>query len=399
MKTIMMLGAGLLQIPAIRKAKELGLSVIAADYDPGAPGFQYADVCLPVSTLDEEEIYRQALRLRPDRIITSTSDAPVYVAACVSRRLGLESFLSPEDARCATNKAFMRRRLAACGVPIPEFYIAENKDEFDKALSHFPDRCVIKPADSAGSRGVRLFRRGGERSSDEVYAYSRKFSRSGTVLVEEFLEGPEVSVEGFSVDGVETVAAVTDKLVSAPPYFVEIGHSQPSRLDPETLRAILNIAAMAAEALHICNGPSHTEVKITKSGPKIVEIAARLGGDFITSRLVPLSTGIDMVGNSIRQEIGLPIDLTPGFHRGSAVRFFTSGDGILQKAEGLEEARRMQGVEEAVLYRKAGDAVHQTESSGGRLGHVIASADTAEGAMRICERAKSSVRLTVTSVS
>lgn len=390
MKKIMLLGAGILQVPAIQKAKELGLTVIAVDRDLNAPGFQYADICLPVSTLDQDEIYRQALRLKPDKIITSTSDAPVYTAACVSARLGLKSSLTPEDALCATNKAYMRQRLKDRGVPIPEFYIAENKADFLQAVSRFQRCCVIKPADNAGSRGVRLFQKGENRFPEEVYAYSKSFSRSGTVLVEEFLEGPEASVEGFTVNGQTTIVAITDKLVTPPPYFVEVGHMEPCQQNPDVQKAIGDLAKKALEAIRIRNGPSHTEVKITKEGPKIVELAARLGGDFITSKLVPLSTGIDLVGASIQQEAGLSIDLVPKWHRGSAIRFFTAENGVLTAIQGLEDAKEKHGIEEIVFYRKIGDTITGAEPFS-RVGHVIASADTAAHAVEICEQTKSAI--------
>lgn len=392
MKKMMLLGAGILQVPAIQTAKKLGLTVIAVDHDPNAPGFQYADICLPVSTLDQDEICRQVLRLKPDKIITSTSDAPVYTAACVSARLGLKSNLTPEDALCATNKAYMRQRLKDHGVPIPEFYIAEKKADFLQAVSRFQHCCVIKPADNAGSRGVRLFRKGENQLPEEAYAYSKSFSRSGTVLVEEFLEGPEVSVEGFTVNGQTTIIAITDKLVTPPPYFVETGHAEPCQIKPDMQKAICELAKKALEAIRIRNGPSHTEVKITKEGPKIVELAARLGGDFITSRLVPLSTGIDLVGASIQQEAGLPIDLTPKRHQGSAIRFFTAENGVLTEIQGLEDAKRRHGIEEIVLYRKIGDIIKGAESFS-RIGHVIASADTAAHAVEICEQTKSAIHI------
>lgn len=392
MKRIMILGAGPLQVPAIRKAKELGLFVIAADRDPCAPGFRYADVRLPVSTLDEEELARRAFVLEPDLVVTSASDAPVYTAARVSRLLGTPCDLSPEDALCATDKAYMRGRLREFGVPIPAFRVCRSEEEFLRALSLFPERCVVKPADGSGSRGVLLYTEGAGRSAPECYEYSRSFSRSGTVLAEEYLEGPEVSVEGFTQDGVTTVVAVTDKLVTKPPYFVEIGHSQPSGLGREALDAVRNAAVSAVRALHIRNGPSHTEVKVTRDGPKVVEIAARIGGDCIASRLVPLSTGVDLVGNSIRLAAGFPTDLSPKTARGAAIRFFTTAeDGVLREIRGLEEAKKAEGVEEVKFYKKEGEKVRTTESSGTRLGHVIASAETAARASELCEAAKALV--------
>ncbi len=392
---MMILGAGTFQVPAIRKAKELGYHVIAVDYDEHAAGFQYADTRLLVSTLDQEEVYRQALKLKPDVIITSASDGPVQTVAYVNQKLGRELDISLEDAVCATNKAFMRRRLKAYDVPIPHFYVVSNVDEYRNAVSRFEERCIVKPADNAGSRGVKLVDKSHQANIDDTYFYSKKYSRTGTVLVEEFLEGPEVSVESFTVGGVTSIIAITDKTVTPPPFFVEIGHSQQSLLNEKVQTKIKEITQKAIHAINIINGPSHTEVKITNEGPKIIELAARLGGDFITSRLVPLSTGVDMVGNSVLQAVKQPIDLSIKFNRGSAIRFVFAQSGMITGIEGVESAESIEGVQEVAIYKQKGDRVFGLESSDGRIGHVIASAETPEQAIAICERAKSAIQIEV----
>jgi len=399
MKKIMILGAGILQVPAICKAKELGYHVIAVDYDENAVGFQYADTRLLVSTLDQEEVYRQALKLKPEIIITSTSDAPVMTVAYINQKLGRELDISLEDALCATNKAFMRQRLKEHNLPIPRFYIIEDINEYWAAVSRFEKRCIVKPADNAGSRGVILIDKNEDVSIDDLYFYSKKYSRSGTVLVEEFLEGPEVSVESFTVNGLTYVIAITDKLLTPPPFFVEIGHSEQSMLDEKIKAEIREITKKAVKAINIVNGPSHTEIKITKEGPKIIELAARLGGDFITSRLVLLSTGVDMVGNSLLQAIKEPIDLTIKFARGSAIRFIFSKSGIIKSIKGTEKAKAIVGIEEVDIYKKIGDKVHGLESSNDRIGHIIASAGTPEQAIAICEKARELIQIEVAPIS
>lgn len=395
MKKIMILGAGPLQVPAIQKAKELGYHVIAVDYDESAVGFALADTRLVVSTTDREEVYRQARILEPDVIITSASDAPVRTVAYVNQRLGLRRGLSYEDALCATNKAFMRKRLRENNVPIPEFYVVDNMEEYRAAVSHFAESYIVKPADNAGSRGVKLVQRKEKENRDDAYFYSKSFSRTGTLLVEEFLQGPEVSVESFTVDGKTSVIAITDKSTTRPPFFVEIGHCEPSRLSETVKEQIRGITVSAVNAIHIKNGPSHTEVKITKDGPKIVEIAARLGGDFIASRLVPLSTGVDLVGNSVLEAVGEPVDLSVTKGRGAAIRFLSSGSGILRSIRKVDEAKAIPGVEEVQIYKKPGEPVHALESSSDRIGHVIACADTPEQADEICERAWSLIQIEV----
>lgn len=382
-KKMMILGGSALQVPAIKAAKELGYEIILVDYDENATGFALADVKLVVSTLDKEEVYRQALIYRPDVVITSTSDGPVRTAAYVNERLGKKPDLSYEDSLCATIKSHMRKRLEENHVPVPVYYVVENWAGFWEAVKALDGRCIVKPSDNAGSRGVTLLE-GGEKTEEELrraYDYSKGNSRNGIVMVEEFMSGAEVSVEAMTVNGKTEIISITDKYITPPPYFVEIAHSEPSRLGGEIQERIREVALQAIRAIRLQNGPSHTEIKVTEEGPKVVEIAARLGGDFITSRLVPLSTGVDLVGASVRLAAGEAPDLSAKWQRAAAIHFIQSGKGKLRRLEIGEEIFRMDGVEEAVLYKKAGDTTDGTRSSNDRLGHIITVGRTPEEAM------------------
>lgn len=392
-KKMMILGASALQVPAIKKAKEMGYQVILVDYDEHAVGFPLADVKLVVSTLDQEEVYRQALAYRPDVVMTSTSDGPVRTAAYVNEKLGKRPDLSYEDSLCATIKSHMRKRLEEHHVPVPEYYAVKDFHEFAQAVERLKGYCIVKPADNAGSRGVVLLdgrKNSGHWSEEELkrhYEYARANSRNGIVMAEEFMDGAEVSVEAMTVDGKTQILAVTDKFITQPPYFVELAHCEPSRLEDGVQERIKEVALQAVRAIGLKNGPSHTEIKVTGDGPKVVELAARLGGDFITSRLVPLSTGIDMVGASVELAAGEKVEFAPKWRRGAAICFLQAKEGTIRKISGTEAARGLEGVEEVVIYKKEGDTVHGTKSSNDRLGHVIATGDTPEGAMETGKRA------------
>lgn len=401
-KTMMILGAGPLQLPAIKKAKELGYRLILVDYDEQAVGFPLADIKLVVSTLDQEEVYRQALIYQPDVVLTSTSDGPVRTAAYVNEKLGKQPDLAYEDAVCATMKNQMRDRLREKGIPIPAYFAVKNVEEFKEAVDKLNGFCMVKPSDSAGSRGVILLR--GEEDLSQVYEYSRSCSRNGILMVEEFMEGPEVSVEAITVKGQTTILTVTDKWITPPPYFVELAHSEPSRLEEGVQEKIREITLQAVKAIGIVNAPSHTEIKVTSEGPKIVEVAARLGGDFITSRLVPLSTGIDMVENSLLLAIGEQVDLTPKKQQGAAICFLGSENiqeeiqkgKVLHSMEADPQIYQIEGIEEVVLYKKPGETIKETQSSHDRLGHVIATGKDAQEAMERAKRAISMIQIRIT---
>ena len=385
-KKMMILGASALQVPAIKKAKEMGYEIILVDYDPDAVGFELADVKLVVSTLDQEEVLKQARIYKPDVVITSTSDGPVRTAAYVNEKLGKQPDLSYEDSLCATIKSYMRERLKECHVPIPQYFVVSNEKEFQNAVQALQGDMIVKPADNAGSRGVVLIKKDSESGKTQpedtlaVYEYSKSNSRNGVVMVEEFMEGEEVSVESMTVNGETTVVTITDKLTTPPPYFVELGHAEPSRHPAKLQEQIREITKQAVAAIRLQNGPSHTEVKLTKNGPKIVELAARLGGDFITSRLVPLSTGVDMVGNSVILATGGQVELAKKWDKGAAIRFISGESGTIKQITVPKEVYGFPGIEEIVLYNKAGDTSNGTKSSNDRLGHVIATGKDAKEA-------------------
>lgn len=384
-KKMMILGAGELQIPAIRKAKELGYQIILVDYNENAPGFALADVKLVVSTLDQEQVLKEARRLKPDVVITSTSDGPVRTAAYVNEKLGKRPDLSYENALCATIKSKMRDRLKECGVPIPKYFAAADFDAFAEAVNALNGHCIVKPADNAGSRGVVLLDLlHPDETMERVYQYSREQSRNGTVMVEEVMTGPEVSVEALVIGGEPHIITVTDKYITPPPYFVELAHCEPCVLDEDTIIETKAVAAQAIKAIGIENAPAHVEIKVTEDGPKIVELAARLGGDFITSRLVPLSTGIDLVGASVLLAVGERPDLTPGRQQGAAIHFIhTQQEGTL--SEIVLPAAGQAGIEEIAVYKKLGEKVNGTRSSNDRLGHVITTGATPQEARALGE--------------
>lgn len=390
-----MLGGSALQVPAIRKAKELGFYVICADYDEHALGFELSDQAEVVSTLDVDGILQLAARESVDFVITSTSDAPVRTAAYVSEQLGLPTGISYANAIAATQKDVMRDRLKSAGVPVPQYASCATESDFALALKRFGFHCIVKPADSAASRGVVLV--DGKKTEEEIeqlFADTIEYSRKGVVMVEEHMSGPEVSVEAMTVDGITDIVAVTDKLVTEPPYFVELGHSEPSRLPEESVMLVSEIAKAAIDAIGVETGPSHTEIIVTPEGPKVVEIAARLGGDFITSKLVPLSTGIDLVGVSVAFALGEKADYSPSRIYGSAIGFITAEEGVIESFRVDDDIYKIEGLEEVELYKQPGEYVSRPHSSSDRVGHIICSGQNVAEALESLEKARSKVAIT-----
>ena len=394
MKTVMILGAGPYQVPAIQTVKELGYKSIVLDYDKNAIGIPLADDFYEISTIDKDCVLNKAQELKPDFVITSTSDLPVRTAAYVAEKLNLPKDLTYEDSICATDKSAMRERLKKFNVPIPKFFICHSFEEFSNAIETLNNYCIVKPADNAASRGVKLIDK--ELSIYELqeqYDFTKNYSRNGIVMVEEFMTGAEVSVESFIVNGEPNIITITDKLVTPLPYFVELGHSEPSQLPNNIQNRIKEITAQAIKAIGIQNGVSHAELKITPDGPKIVEIAARLGGDFITAKLVPLSTGVNMVKNSILLALRKDINLEKTLNCGSAIRFITAKKGIIKNITIEKNPMEIEGIKDFQLSVKVGDSVADVKSSNDRIGYVVAQAETARKAVEIAEIALKKIHI------
>ena len=395
MKTLMILGASILQIPAILKAKEMGLQVIAVDMDKNAVGFQHADICLDISTIDIPKVVHAAQKYKIDGIMTLASDMPMRTVAAVAKELNIVG-ISEETALNATNKGMMRECLKQYNIPIPLFFKVNTKEEYINAIKQFDDKCIVKPADNSGSRGVYLISNIKDKKTiHHAYKYSKRYSRSGEIMVEEYMEGPEVSVEALSVEGEVHGIAVTNKLTLGAPKFVEMGHSQPSLLPREIEKEVTMIATDAIKAIGIENGPSHTEIIITKEGPKIVELGARLGGDNIATHLVPLSTGVDMVKCCIDIALNNKPEFGGKIRKGSAIRYFMTSAGRITDISGIDKAQKIPGVKQITFIKNIGDVIYDINSSSDRIGFVIAQSESANEAISVCEEVLSKIEIDI----
>ena len=207
------------------------------------------------------------------------------------------------------------------------------------------------------------------------------------------MTGSEVSVEVMAIDGEIHILAITDKITTGPPYFVEMGHSQPSQLPETTQKRIKDLAVKAMQALNINNGPAHVEIMATADGPKMIELGARMGGDNITTHLVPLSTGIDMVKATIEVCLGYRPDISPRLKKASAIKYLDVAKGIITSISGVESALSLKGVANVVINKNIGEIVSDIKSSTDRVGYVIAQADKVSEAKNICSEAAKTIRI------
>jgi biotin carboxylase len=389
-KTILIIGASILQLPAIIKAKEMGFRVVVVDYNPAAVGTSYADEYYNVSTIDQEGILQVAKKIKPAGIMTLATDMPMRSIAYVAEKLNLPS-ITMSTAVKATDKLEMIKAFKENRVASPWYSVIDSSEELHNIVDKITFPCIMKPVDNSGSRGVVLINNSEELKTN--YGYSLQNSRNGQVIVEEYLKGKEVSVEVIAYKGKVNMLAVTDKITSGAPHFVELGHSQPSQLPDNEIKAIHKLTEQAVKAIGLESGPAHVEMMVTDEGPKMIEIGARMGGDCITTHLVPLSTGIDMVKATIQIAVGEKPDISPIFEKGSAIRYFEVKPGVIADIQGIEEAKKINGVKDIVFIKNIGDVVIPIQSSTDRIGYVIAQGENAKEAVELCDKVMKIVKI------
>jgi biotin carboxylase len=391
---LLVLGAGPAQIGLLASARRHDLYVIAVDRDPGAPGFRYADRRAIVSTEDESGIERLAVAERVDGVIAPGIDWPVAIAARIAQRLGLPHPISPETAALSTSKLRQREVFAAAGVPQPEHIVCSGAREAESAAEQLGYPCVIKAPDRQGQRGLTLVPEAGRVASAVEVALDA--SRSATLLVEEHVEGRELTVNGFSVEGRFRPLTVTDRLTADPPAFgVALAHVWPSELEPPEIAAAIEAAGAAVDALGIVNGPSYTQVLVAESGPRVGEVAARLGGGH-DAELCRAVLGVDLNGLALACALGseiAPRQLAPVAQAGGGcVRFLVAPPGELRNVSGLEEAYALDGVKGIRVYRKVGHRFAALIRGSDRAGAILAVGGSRDEALQRADRAAELVR-------
>lgn len=389
----MVLAAGLLQIDVIEKAKSMGYYVLAVDGNPKAPGFNVADKAICADIVNEETMLKIARDEHVDGVIHPCSEVSMAVMGRINDELGL-SGISREQAICATNKHLMRKAFEKGNAPSPKSILAQDaEDAWRRLQSEFDTDAILKPSRNSGSRGIAKVSRNMDKG-DFIRAYDEALSesRDHSVLIEQFIEGPEFSIEMIVWQGEIHVLTVTDKKTTGAPHFVELGHNQPScfsATDVETLKAA---AIAGVRALGVNNCACHAEAKLMNGKAYLMEVGARLGGDFISTELTHLSTGIDMVAAAIDVALGVEPDLSAKEEpKGVCIRYFCPKPGKLVSISNTEVLNNPH-VYLWEIYPKEGDVIPTVTSSLCRSGHVIVTEKTPQKAIELAERLIESVK-------
>ena len=309
MENILILGAGLMQKPAILSAKEEGYKVIVVDADSKAVAIPLADEFYQIDLKDKEGILELAEKLKKSDsglagVFTAGTDFSASVSY-VSSRLGLSSHTF-EAALNASVKTQMRACFEEKGVPSPAFERVSAKDIgpelLEKILKKMDFPLVVKPVDNMGARGCRMVR------SREEFITSVKTavecSRSGFAIVEEYMEGPEFSIDALVYDGKFIVTGFALRHIKYEPYFIEVGHTMPALLDKKMHDQLISVFALGAKAEGLSCGAAKADIKYTSKGPMIGEIAGRLSGGYMSGWTYPYASDLNLTKEGIKIACG-----------------------------------------------------------------------------------------------
>ena len=361
------IGASYLQLPLVRKAQEMGLEVHCFAWADGAVCKDVADYFYPIDVKEKELILEVCQRVGINGITTIAADLPVPTINYVASRMGLIS--NPDEySATTTNKFLMRQCFMENGVPSPKFSLVKADGNYDN-IRGFEFPLIVKPTDRSGSKGVEKVLDPVQLDTAVKRAQDVSFKKEA--IIEEFVTGREISVESISFEGKHYILQITDKVTTGAPYFVELEHHQPSSLPADIQKQVKEIVLKALDALHVKYGASHSELKITENGDiKVIEIGARMGGDFIGSDLVRLSTGYDFLKGVIEVAMGKFEEPRLSEHSYSGVYFLSKETDSLKPV--IENYKEYPEIVKAAL---TSNELRNIECSGDRSGYLIYKSD------------------------
>lgn len=303
-KNILILGAGLMQKPAILSAKELNLRTCVIDADKNAVCVPLADEFEQIDLKDKDKILEYAEKLQKSQnsliaVFTAGTDFSASVSyVCEKLNLPSHSFNAAQNASIKTQ---MRECFQKSNVPSPKFAKISKNDINDTLLDNVLQKMtfplVVKPVDNMGARGCRMIRSENEFTSSVKTAV--EYSKTSNAIIEEYMEGAEFSIDALIYNGTFTVTGFAIRHIKYPPYFIEIGHTMPAQLDKKIHDELISVFALGAKSLNLTCGAAKADIKYTKCGPMIGEIAARLSGGYMSGWTYPYASDLNLTKQAI----------------------------------------------------------------------------------------------------
>lgn len=337
MKKIMILGANNFLVPLIKTSKRLGFWTIVASPNEKEPGFEYADEKVIVDLCDKNAVLEAAQKLKIDGIISDQAETPVRTQAFVANKMGLPG-IGEDKAELFTNKYLMREKCREIGIDTIKYKLVDNVNDAAKFYEQIGKPMIMKPIDSAGSRGVVKIE--AVQNIYDQFDYSKDASKTGKVIIEEYIPGKELLIDGVVFNGIyQTLICGEYIKCNVPGVFSEYMGKYPAEITDNQLNEVNKLVKKIIEGFGLPWGRTHTEVKINDNGIWLMETAARGGGRYISSGIVPMKTDFDSCEFLLKSCVG-EITEVPVVHKnnkscGYVSLFLPKGEVI--SVEGLQE--------------------------------------------------------------
>jgi biotin carboxylase len=374
---------------SIRKMQEIGLRILAADGAPDAPGFALVEDHTVLDIRDAAAVAGFAGSKGVD-LILAVNEAGVLAAAEASHQLGLPN-LAPDVALRCLHKGLMREAWQQVGLPQPMFHRVASAEAIAAAALSIGYPVIVKPAMNWGSRGVSRVADAGD--IRWAIDYVRANSRNGEFVVEQFVSGTEMTIEGLVKQRRVQILAQSDKEPQPhPKYRVAMALNYPARFADWQLQRATEVVSKAAQALGIENGAFHCECMVNETDVFLVEMGGRPGGGHIFGQIVEAASGVCMPQALARLLLGDNPDIRPKHQLGACYKFFAPPHGVFRDALGVAEARQLPGILDFGFHMRAGTAVSAIVDDADRPGYAVAAGDTREKAIENADRAIASIR-------
>jgi len=398
MKKLLILGGSRYVIPAIEAAHKLGAYVITCDYLPDNIGHKYSDEYHNVSIIDKEAVLKLAKELKVDGVISFATDPGVVVAAYVAEQLGLPT--PPyESVKILQNKDLFRKFLSENQFNVPVAMGFSNKEDAYKSLSKFNFPIIVKPVDSAGSKGVT--RVDDIKGLDKAIDFALSYSLSSKFIIEEFIEklGHSSDTDCFSINNELVFASFCcqyfDEAAINP--YTPSGYTWPSDMPSEKQKELRNELQRLIELLDLGTSIYNVETRVGKDGKAyVMEVSPRGGGNRL-SEMLRYASGQDLIENNIRAALGMPmLEMTDPIYNGAWAEFVVHSDknGTFNKLV-LDDAVRDKYLIEEDIWVAKGDKVKAFTGANETLGTIVLKFDSHEEAMSMLQNNKEWIKVLV----
>lgn len=391
MKKVLILGAGIYQVPLIQTVKKMGYQTLVASIQGNYPGFKFADKIYYINTLDKFQILEMAQKEKIDAILTTGTDVAVSTIGYVCDHLDLPG-VSETTAQIVTNKALMKEVLCAQGVSTAEYRRVSSIEEARNACYNISYPVMFKCVDKSGSRGIIKVE--SDQEIDRAYEYAMSYTNLGYIIVERFIDGYEIGVDGFIGDD-EMFIAPHDKIV----FYngdtnVPIGHSFPLKCSQSVMNDINSEVKKALKALKLKHTFFNMDIMIDKEGKSyIIEVGARCGATCIPE-LISLHYDTDYYKNMVLNALGIKFEIPEHCKRACAGELLLSHKSgrIKQIKHSLDLC---DGISEVKFDYAVGDSVNNFRVGPDRIGHIIVYGDSREDALHNLQYAKNNILIDV----